>query len=86
MVSVLRTPEIQQKLGIGNTTYWQWVKLGKLPKPRPIVPGGRAVGTPESEIDAVILKPEQEALRAGGKQLAKPRKAGREQQAEAATP
>jgi len=52
---ILRPAEIRQKLGgISNTCYYEWIKQGKIPKPQKIIPGGRAVGSPESVIDAII--------------------------------
>ena len=52
---ILRPAEIRQKLGgISNTCLYDWIKAGKIPKPQPIVPGGRATGLRESVIDAII--------------------------------
>lgn len=59
---ILRPAEIRKKYGgIRNTTFYEWVKQGKIPKPKPIVPGGRATGVRESVIDAAIAEQEKAA-------------------------
>lgn len=46
---ILRPAGIRKKYGgISNTKFYEWVKQGKIPKPKPIVPGGRATGVRES--------------------------------------
>ena len=51
---IMRPKQIWTALGIGKVKYWADVKAGNLPKPKPITPGSRAVGTPAEVIDALI--------------------------------
>jgi predicted DNA-binding transcriptional regulator AlpA len=43
-----------RRLGLSRSSFYQAVKDGHLPKPVTIIPGGRASGFPEHEIDAII--------------------------------
>ena len=51
---LVRLPEVRSRIGYSEATVWRLVKAGKLPKPVKLVPGSRAVGWPEDEIDAFI--------------------------------
>lgn len=48
--TILRTPKVQERLGVTRTTLWRWVKAGRFPKPVQL--GPQAVGWLEHEIDA----------------------------------
>lgn len=56
--ALVRPTEAADRLGVSIATYWRWVKEGKpgFPKPRPIVPGGRAVAVLESELDSFLAR------------------------------
>lgn len=49
---ILRPAELQARLGIGHSQFYEWIKTGKLT--RPVQLGPQSVGHPEDEIDAVI--------------------------------
>ena len=51
---LLRLSTVCDRLGYSSATIWRLVQAGKFPKPVKLVPGRRAVGWPEEEIDAVI--------------------------------
>ena len=51
---LLRLPNVCDRLGYSSATVWRLVKAGKLPQPVRVVPGQRAVGWPEEDIDTVI--------------------------------
>ena len=63
---ILRMREICLKVGLGQSSIYDLVNRGLFPKPFPLVPGGRAVGWTEDNIDQWILErkaaSEQEAL------------------------
>lgn len=48
---LLRPRQIQQKLSIGNTRFWEYVKQGRI---RLVNVGPRSRAAPEEEIDALI--------------------------------
>lgn len=48
---LLRWPEVQPIVGICRSHCHQLVSRGLFPKPRKLVPGGRASAWPESEIN-----------------------------------
>lgn len=60
---IIRHAEVSQKLGIGHSTLWDLVAKGVFPKPFVIVPGGRAVGWLEGDVDTWIRHRSQEAAR-----------------------
>lgn len=53
---ILRHANVRAKLGVSASTLFDMVAKGVFPKPFQIIPGGRAVGWLESEIDSWILK------------------------------
>jgi len=53
---VLRHKDVREKLGLSESQLFDMVAKGLFPKPFAIVPGGRAVGSLESDVDAWILK------------------------------
>jgi prophage regulatory protein len=50
----LRLPQVKQKTGMGRTQIFDAVARGNFPAPFTILPGGRAIGWDESEIDAFL--------------------------------
>jgi predicted DNA-binding transcriptional regulator AlpA len=58
-VKIIRPKEVQARLGIGHSKYYDAIKKGQLPKP---VRFGRVTGLLEEELDAVIerLKAERD--------------------------
>ena len=47
----LRLPEVEKKTGLKKTQILEAVDKGNFPKPFRIIPGGRALGWDEAEID-----------------------------------
>jgi prophage regulatory protein len=45
-----------QKVGLGQSSLYELISRGLFPKPFPLVPGGRAVGWLEEDIDRWILE------------------------------
>ena len=43
---------MRARYNIANSTLYRWVEQGLLPPPVKLVPGGKAAGWPEEEIDA----------------------------------
>ena len=52
---VLRMRESCLKVGLGQSSLYDLINRGIFPKPFPLVPGGRAVGWLEEDIDQWIL-------------------------------
>lgn len=52
---ILRHIDVCNKLGVGPSTLFSMISDGRFPKPFIIVPGGRAVGWLESDVDAWIV-------------------------------
>ena len=53
---ILRMRENCQKVGLGQSSLYDLINRGLFPKPFPLVPGGRAVGWLEEDIDKWILE------------------------------
>ena len=53
---ILRMRENCQKVGLGQSSLYDLISRGLFPKPFPLVPGGRAVGWLEEDIDQWILE------------------------------
>jgi prophage regulatory protein len=53
---VLRQPQISSKVGIRRSTIYALIARGLFPKPFEIVPGGRAKGWLEADIDEWLAK------------------------------
>ncbi len=53
---ILRMRENCQKVGLGQSSLYELISRGLFPKPFPLVPGGRAVGWLEEDIDRWILE------------------------------
>lgn len=49
---IIRRNEIQNRLGVGRSTIYEWMSAGLFP--RPIKLGPKSVGWPENEIEAWI--------------------------------
>lgn len=47
-----RIPELSARLGLSVSSLYVLISISALPKPKPIVPGGRAVGWDSEVIDA----------------------------------
>jgi prophage regulatory protein len=57
---VLRHKGVKEKLGLSSAKLFDMVAKGLFPRPFPIVPGGRAVGWLESDVDAWILEQQRQ--------------------------
>ena len=55
-IQVIRHNQVCQKLGISSAKLFDMVAKGQFPKPFTLIPGGRAVGWLEEDIDQWILK------------------------------
>lgn len=53
---ILRMRENSKKVGLGPSSIYDLVSKGLFPKPFQLVPGGRAVGWLEDDIDQWILE------------------------------
>lgn len=53
---ILRMRDNCLKVGLGQSSIYDLVSRGLFPKPFPIVPGGRAVGWLEEDIDQWIVE------------------------------
>ena len=49
---IVRMPELSARLGLSVSSVYALISRSALPKPKPIVPGGRAVGWDSEVIDA----------------------------------
>ena len=54
-VQVLRHAEVKKRLKVSSAKLFDMVAKGQFPKPFKIVPGGRAVGWLESDVDEWVL-------------------------------
>ena len=50
----LRLPQVKEKTGMGRTQILDAVASGNFPAPFAILPGGRAIGWDEGEVDAFL--------------------------------
>lgn len=55
-VKILRHAEVRQKLNVSAAKLSDMVAKGVFPKPFTIIPGGRAVGWLETDVDAWIVE------------------------------
>ena len=55
-VIIVRHKQVRQKLRVSSAKLFDMVARGLFPRPFAIVPGGRAVGWLESDVDAWILE------------------------------
>ena len=53
-ISIVRHKDVKQKLKISSAKLFDMVAKGLFPKPFPIVPGGRAVGWLETDVNQWI--------------------------------
>ena len=49
---IVRPAELIARYGISRVTLHRWIRLRKIPKPHPLVKGGRGVGWYASELEA----------------------------------
>ena len=63
---IVRNAQVRTKLDVSEAKLFDMVAKGLFPKPFPIVPGGRAVGWLEQDVDAWILE-QKRASQAGGR-------------------
>ncbi len=54
-LKVIRHVDVRAKLNVSSAKLFDMVAKGQFPKPFPIIPGGRAVGWLEHEVDAWII-------------------------------
>ena len=52
---ILRHAEVKKRLKVSSAKLFDMVAKGQFPKPFKIVPGGRAVGWLESDVDEWVL-------------------------------
>lgn len=62
-IQIVRHGHVCQKLQISSAKLFDLVAQGIFPKPFPIVPGGRAVGWLERDVDQWVLERKAEASR-----------------------
>lgn len=55
-VRIARPDEVRDRLGVSRAKFADMVAKGQFPKPFTIIPGGRAVGWLESEVNAWIIQ------------------------------
>jgi prophage regulatory protein len=53
---IVRPTEVQNRLGVSRAKFADMVAKGQFPKPFTIIPGGRAVGWLERDVDAWIVQ------------------------------
>jgi len=54
MERILRLPAVMQATGWSEPTIYRMMRDGTFPRPVKLRPGGRAVGWPSSEIEAIV--------------------------------
>lgn len=54
-VRVIRHTEVRKKLNVSSAKLFDMIAKGQFPRPFTIVPGGRAVGWLEADVEAWIL-------------------------------
>ena len=54
-VLIVRHKQVRQKLQVSSAKLFDMIAKGQFPRPFAIVPGGRAVGWLEGDVDAWIL-------------------------------
>lgn len=52
---IVRPFEVRNRLGVSRAKFAHMVATGQFPKPFTIIPGGRAVGWLERDVDAWIM-------------------------------
>ena len=62
---IVRNAQVRAKLDVSEAKLFDMVAKGLFPKPFPIVPGGRAVGWLETDVDFWILE-QKRASEEGG--------------------
>ncbi len=58
-IQVIRHALVCKKMQISSAKLFDMVARGQFPKPFPLIPGGRAVGWLESDVDAWIVSRKQ---------------------------
>ncbi len=53
---IIRMPEVRYKTGLCNSTIYDLTKRGLFPPSLKLIPGGRAAGKLESQVDQWILE------------------------------
>ncbi len=66
-VRIIRMRDLKQKMKLGQSTLHALIAKGAIPKPFHLVPGGRAVGWYESDIDDWLETRRQLAGKGGDK-------------------
>jgi prophage regulatory protein len=61
-IQIVRHAHVCQKLNLSSAKLFDLVAQGIFPKPFQIVPGGRAVGWLERDVDAWVLERKAQAL------------------------
>ncbi len=62
---IIRMPEVRHKTGLCNSTIYDLTKKGQFPPSLKLIPGGRAAGKLESQIDQWILERKESSTREG---------------------
>jgi prophage regulatory protein len=60
-VLIVRHKQVREKLQVSSAKLFDMVARGLFPRPFAIVPGGRAVGWLESDVDAWILNQKRQS-------------------------
>lgn len=58
---VIRNALVRNKLAVSEAKLFDMIAKGVFPKPFPLIPGGRAVGWLESDVDQWILERKSES-------------------------
>lgn len=53
---IVRPNEVQNRLGVSRAKFADMVAKGQFPKPFTIIPGGRAIGWLEGDVDEWIVQ------------------------------
>jgi prophage regulatory protein len=62
---IIRMPEVRHKTGLCNSTIYDLTKRGIFPPSLKLIPGGRAAGKLESQVDQWILELKESSKREG---------------------
>jgi prophage regulatory protein len=60
-IRIIRHARVVAKLDVSDAKLFDMISKGLFPRPFPIVPGGRAVGWIEADVDAWILEQKRSA-------------------------
>jgi prophage regulatory protein len=56
MEKLLRLPDVMAATGWSEPTIYRLMKHGRFPRPVKLIAGGRAIGWPSSQIEAIVAE------------------------------